>query len=155
MDAKELEALNLLHYRPIDENGAVLSPPFQVLHNHLLCLDHVEGEVFVLAPHGHVSDLLPIGCLMYCCVICKFNDGFGVVPGRAVMNEQGVQEGTEHAPMRGPSVEDEHGECVVTYPYHLGAVRQEVQDPVAEEGVGTRVLSLVMSFEGTMLNAEL
>ena len=26
MDAKELEALNLLHYSPIDENGDVLSP---------------------------------------------------------------------------------------------------------------------------------
>jgi hypothetical protein len=41
------------------------------------------------------------------------------VPGRAVMSEQGVQEGTEHAPLRGPCVEDQHGGCVVTYPYHL------------------------------------
>ena len=51
------------------------------------------------------------------------------------MSEQGVQEGTEHAPLRGPHVEDQRGGCVVTYPYHLGAARQEVQDPVAEGGV--------------------
>ena len=42
---------------------------------------------------------------------------------------------TEHAPMRGPRFEDQCGRCVVTYPYHLGAARQEVQDPVAEGGV--------------------
>ena len=64
-----------------------------------------------MAPHGQVYDLLPIG---------KLNDGVGVVPGRAVMSEQGEQEGTEHAPLRGPCVEDQHGGCVVTYPYHLG-----------------------------------
>ena len=61
MDAKELEALNLL---PVDGNGGVRSPPFPVVHNHLLCFDHIEGEVVVIAPHGQVSDLLPIGCLV-------------------------------------------------------------------------------------------
>ena len=44
--------------------GGVLGSPFPVVHNHLLCLDHVEGEVVVLAPHGQVSDLIPIGCLV-------------------------------------------------------------------------------------------
>ena len=99
---------------------------FPVVHNHLLCLDHVEGEVVVLAPLGQVSDLLPIGCLVvvvdqayHCCVIGKLNDGVGAVPGRAVMSEQGVQEGTEHAPLRGPRVEEQRGGCVGTYPYHL------------------------------------
>ena len=48
------EALNLLHYNPVDENGGVLGLPFPVIHNYLLCLDHVEGEVVVLAPHGQV-----------------------------------------------------------------------------------------------------
>ena len=93
-----------------------------VVHNHLLCLDRVEGEVVGLAPHGQVSDLLPIGCLVvvgdqayHCCVIGKLNDSVGVMPGCAVM--------------RGPCVEDKRGRCVVTYPYHLGA------DPVAEGGV--------------------
>ena len=64
MDTNELEALNLLHYSPVDENGGLLGPPFPVVHNQLLCLDHVEGEVVVLAPHGQVSDLLPIGRLI-------------------------------------------------------------------------------------------
>ena len=43
VDAKELEALNLLHYSPIDENGGVICPLFPAVPNHLLCLDHVEG----------------------------------------------------------------------------------------------------------------
>ena len=64
MAAKELEALNLLHSRPVDANGGMLGPSFPVVHNHLLCLDHIEGVVVVLAPHGQVSDLLPIGCLI-------------------------------------------------------------------------------------------
>jgi hypothetical protein len=55
--------------------------------------------------------------------------------GHAVMCEQGVHEGTEHAPLRGPCVEDQYVGCVVTYPYHLGAARQVVQDSVAEGGV--------------------
>ena len=57
------------------------------------------------------------------------------VPGCAVMSEQGAREGTEHAPLRGSCVEDQSGGYVVTYPYHLGVTRQEVQDPVAEGGV--------------------
>ena len=63
--------------------------------------------------------------------IGKLNDGVG----HAVMSEQGVQEVTEHLPLRYPCVEDQRGGCVVTYPYHLGSACQEVQDPVAEGGV--------------------
>ena len=133
MDAKELEAVNLLHCSPVDENGGVLCPPFPVVHNNLLCLDDVEGEVVVLAPHGQVSDLLPICCLIvvgdqayHCCVISILNDGVGVMPGRAVMNEKGVQEGSEYGPLRGPRVEDLRGGCAVNYPYHLGVARQDV-----------------------------
>ena len=55
--------------------------------------------------------------------------------GHEVVGEQGVQEGTKYTPLRGPSVEDQRGRRVVAYPYHLGAARQEVQDPVAEGGV--------------------
>ena len=51
--------------------------------------------------------------------------------GHAVVGEQGVQEGTKHAPLRSPRVESQHGGCVVAYTHHLGAARQEVQDPVA------------------------
>ena len=61
-----------------------------------------------------------------------------------------------YTPLRGPSVKDQRGRRVVAFPYHLGAARQEVQDPVAEGVFSPRILSLVMSFEGTMvLNAEL
>ena len=51
------------------------------------------------------------------------------------MGEQGVQEGNEHATLRGPRVEDQRGRCVVTYPYHLESACQKVQDPVAEGGI--------------------
>ena len=64
MDTKELQALNLLHYSPVDENQDVLGPPFLAVRNHLLCLDNVEGEIAILAPHCLVSDLLPIVCLV-------------------------------------------------------------------------------------------
>ena len=47
----------------VGENGGLLGPIFPVVHNHLLCLDHVEGEVVVLAPHGQVSDLLDVSLL--------------------------------------------------------------------------------------------
>ena len=55
--------------------------------------------------------------------------------GHAVVGEQGVQEGTKYTPLRGPSIEDQRGRLVVAYPYHQGATRQEVQDPVSEGGV--------------------
>ena len=58
-----------------------------------------------------------------------------VVLANTVMSEQGVQEGTKHAPKGLPRVEDQHGRCVVAYPYYLGTACQEVQDSVAEGGV--------------------
>jgi hypothetical protein len=36
------------------------------------------------------------------------------MPGRVVMSELGAQEGAEHAPLRGPCVEDQRGGWVVT-----------------------------------------
>ena len=48
---------------------------------------------------------------------------------------QAVQDGTKYTPLRGPSVEDQRGRCVVAYSYHLGVARQEIHDPVAEGGV--------------------
>jgi hypothetical protein len=108
-------------------------------------------------------DLLPIGCFIvvsyqayHHCVVSKFNDGVGVVLGHAVMGEQGVQEGTKHAPLRGPSVEDQHGRYVVAYPYHLGrpVIKSRIQ--LQREVFSPMVLSLMMCFVGTMvLNAEL
>ena len=46
-----VEALDLLHYGPVDVNGGVLGPQFPVVHYQLLCLADVEGEVVVLAQH--------------------------------------------------------------------------------------------------------
>ena len=51
MDTEELEALDPLHYSPVDVDGRVLAPLFPVVHNQLLCLADVEGEVAVLAQH--------------------------------------------------------------------------------------------------------
>ena len=56
----------------------------------------------------------------------KLDDGVGVVPGHALVGEQGLQEGTVHAPLRGSSVEAPRGRCVVTYPHQLGVARQDV-----------------------------
>ena len=70
------------------------------------------------------------------------------------MSEQGVQEGKEHAPLRGPRDEDQHGGSVVTNPYHPPVRRSRSQ--LQREVFSRRVLCLVMSFEGTMvLKAEL
>jgi hypothetical protein len=49
-----------VNYSHIDVNERVLGPPFPVVHNQLLCLADVEGEVVVLAPHCQVSDPLPV-----------------------------------------------------------------------------------------------
>ena len=65
-------------------------------------------------------------------------------------------EGTEHAPLRGPCDEDQRGGCIFTFPYHLGSHGRKSRIQVQREVWSPRVLSLVMSFEGTMvLNAEL
>jgi hypothetical protein len=48
------------------------------------------------------------------------------VPCCVVVGEQGVQEVTEHAPLRDSSVEDQRGRCVATYRHQLGAALQEV-----------------------------
>uniref|UniRef100_A0A4W5LWT0 SPRY-associated domain-containing protein n=1 Tax=Hucho hucho TaxID=62062 RepID=A0A4W5LWT0_9TELE len=76
------------------------------------------------------------------------------MPGRAVMNEQGVQEGTEHTSLRGPRVVDQRGGCVVTYTYHLGAARQEVQDPVVE-GCCSDLASVLSSPNSQLKQLEL
>ena len=117
--------------------GACLASLFISVHDQLLCLTQIEGEVVVLAPHCQVTDVLPIGCLIivgdqayHCCVISKLNDGVWPHGG-----EQGVQVGTKHTPLRGPRVEDQSGGGVVAYPYHQEAACQDVQDPVAEGGV--------------------
>ena len=64
------------------------------------------------------------------------------------MGEQGVQERAEYAPLWGPCVVDLRSRGVVSYLHHLGAARQEVQDPVAQGGVETQGLKLNDEFGG-------
>jgi hypothetical protein len=62
------------------------------------------------------------------------------------MSEQGVQDGTEHAPLRCPLVEVQRGGCVVR--------KSRIQ--LQREVFSPRVLSFVMNSEGTVvLRAEL
>jgi hypothetical protein len=72
------------------------------------------------------------------------------------MSEQGVQEGTEHAPLTGPmlriSVADVLLPTFTTWGQPIRKSRIQLQRTV----LSPKVLSLVMSFEGTVgLNAEL
>ena len=86
----------------------MLDPPFPVVHDQLLCLADSEGEVVVLAPHCQVTDLLPIGCLIVSGDQANhrlLSANLMIVHGQAVIGEQGVQEGTKHAPLQGPRVE--------------------------------------------------
>ena len=53
---------------------------------------------------------------------------------------QGVQEGAEHAPLWGPSVEDQRSGGDVSYFHNLRVARKEVQDPVAQRKVQTQGL---------------
>ena len=63
------------------------------------------------------------------------------VLGHAVMGEEGVQEGTEHPPLRGPHVVDQSGGCVVTYPYHLGQPVRKSRIQLQREVFSPRVLT--------------
>ena len=78
MDTGEPEALDPLHYSPVDVNWGVLSPPFPLVLDRLLCPADVVGEVFV-------SDLLLIGCLM-----CIFFDSTFNLPCRLLFGSREV-----------------------------------------------------------------
>ena len=68
--------------------------------------------------------------------------------GHAVIGEQGVQERAENALLWGTSVEDQRDGDVASYPHHLGAACQKVQDSVAQGGVETQGLELSDEFGG-------
>jgi hypothetical protein len=73
------------------------------------------------------------------------------------VGEYGVQEGTKHAPLRGPSVEDQRARHVVTYPYHPPTLTTYPyhmpirKSRIQREVFSPSVLSLVISFVGTMV----
>ena len=67
--------------------------------------------------------------------------------GHAVVGDQGVLEGTKHAPLKGPRVEDQRGMCcclptLTTWGRSVKKSRIQLQ----REVFSPRVLSLVMSF---------
>ena len=118
----------------LDVNRGLFVPPFHVVHNQLLSLAQVDGEIVVLAPHCQVSELLPIGCLIVVSdqayhrrVVNNLNDGVGVVCYFTVVGEEGVQQGAKHTPRRGLQVG--------VYPHRLGTAHQKVQYTIAEGGV--------------------
>ena len=147
----------------VDVNGGVLGPLFPVVNDQQLCLTDVEGDIVALAPHCQVSDLLPIGCLIvsgdqayHRLVNGKLNDGVGVVLGLAVMGEQGVQQGTKHKPLRGPVLRISVAYVLLPTLTTWGRLVRKSMIQMQREVFSPRVLSLVMSFEGTIvLNAEL
>ena len=70
------------------------------------------------------------------------------------MSEQGVQEGTEHAPLRGPGVEDQHVLLPTLTPW--GRPVRKARIELQREVFSRRGPSLMMSLEGKMvLNTEL
>ena len=79
------------------------------------------------------------------------------MPGRAVISDQGGQERTEHAPLKGPGVlRINVADVLLPTPTTWGRPVRKSRIQLQREGFRPRVLSLVMSFEGTMvLNAEL
>ena len=98
-----------------------------------MCLDHVSSLVELETLDTlHFSPINVNGGL---------NDGVGVVLGHAVMGEQGVQEGTKHAPLRGPSVEDQRGRCVVAYITTWGRPVRKSRIQLQREVFSPRVLS--------------
>jgi hypothetical protein len=51
---RNFKTLDPLHYSPIDGNGGLFGTPFPVVHDQLLCLAHIEGEVVVSSANpGH------------------------------------------------------------------------------------------------------
>jgi hypothetical protein len=149
-------------YSPVCGWGSCSALLCPVVHNQLLCLADIEGEVVVLAPHCQVSDLLPIIIFSdqanHRCVVSTL-DGVGVVHSHAVVGKQRVQEGTKHASLRVPmlrvSVTDEKVnkgkiffdiffKCVVTYPHHLGWPIRKSRIQLPREVFSPRVLSLVL-----------
>jgi hypothetical protein len=116
VDTEVHDALHPFHYSPVNVN----------------VIADVEGDVVVLTPQYQVSDLLPIGWLIVVSdqakhyrLVSKLNNGVGGEYRRGLSTHS-----------RGVLVlRVQRGGFVVAYPHHLGAARQEVQDPVADGGV--------------------
>jgi hypothetical protein len=105
-----------------------------------------------------VTDL-PIGCHISDQdnhhVVIKLNDAVGVVCDHAVLGEQGVQEGTKHTLLRGPMLRVSMGYELLPTLTTWGQPVRKSRIQLQAEVFSPRILSLVMSLEGTMvLNSE-
>ncbi|XP_071217763.1 E3 ubiquitin-protein ligase RNF138-like isoform X1 [Salvelinus alpinus] len=122
------------------------------------CVGSHTGEnapAVFLTPHSESPLLLPVSGLIvvgnqayYCRVVCKLDDCVGGVHGHAVMGEQGVPEGAEHAP----------SEVEMLFPTFTtwGQSVRKSRTQLHRTGLRRRSSILMMSLEGTMvLNAEL
>jgi len=112
------------------------------VHDHLLSLADIEGEVIALAPCCQVPDLLSVGGLIIVGdetqdggVIRKLKDGIGAMCRYTVMRIQGVQEWTEYSALRGSGAQGQYRGGETAHSHHLGSAHQDVQDPVAKGGV--------------------
>ena len=120
VDPQELEAGDTLDLNSLDLDGSVcVSIGSPEVHDDLLGLLCVYGQVVISAPGCQVLDLLPVGCLIvvgdeadHRCVVCKF-DGVGAVHWFAVVGEEGVEERAQHTALWDTSVQNECGGGVV------------------------------------------
>ena len=135
MDTEELEALNRFHYSPVDVHGGVLGPPLSVVHDQLLCLADVEGEVVVLVPHCQVPDLLAVGGL-----IVMMNRSTNVLLSANLI-------GLSTPPVLRVSMADVFLPTLTTWGWPVR--KSSIQ--LHTEVFYPRVLGLVMSLEGTMV----
>ena len=157
-----LRNLKLFTFSPVDVNGGVLPLLSSEVHNQRRHFVDIEGEVIFLAPLCQGPHFLPVDCL-----VVVGNQGLPLVLSANLMIEletylatpswvNGVQEGAEHAPLRGPSVEDQRCGGVVAYFHHLGSENRKSRTQLHSAGFRPTAPSLMMSLEGTMvLKAEL
>ena len=109
MHPQEFGAAHSLHSSTIDGQWRVLGVASPEVDNNLLGLADIQQKVVVFAPRGQKIDLLPVVSLValsdethQSCVVCKLHYVIGAVGCRAVMCQQGEEQGTEHTALGGP-----------------------------------------------------
>jgi hypothetical protein len=128
-----------------------LVPP--EVHNDLLCFANVEGEGVYLAQLRQSAYLLSVGSSLIrpTTVMTSANLELELCQSmQSWIYRRGLR-----TPLCGPHVEDQWQGANVAYLHHLGAARQDVQDPVAYGGVQTQGSEIFNELIGTMvLKAE-
>ena len=93
------------------------------VHDHLLCLGHVQQEIILRAPGCQVLHLLTVGCLVifgdqahHHCVISEFPNDGGRVCRYTVVGVEGVEQWTESTALWGSDVQDP-SVCEIVVPH--------------------------------------